>query len=62
MSHAEHQTIKARIVAELKRRGYTQQEFAAKVGVTRSWLNRWLRGHRQAREDALDRMLKALGL
>jgi transcriptional regulator with XRE-family HTH domain len=62
MSHAEHQTIKARILAEFRRRKLTQVQFAAMTGLRQPWLSRWIRGRAQAREDALDRMLRALGL
>jgi hypothetical protein len=57
------QTIRASIIAEMRRRQYGVGELARLAGVSRPWLSRWLtKPGRLAREDTLDRLRKALGL
>jgi DNA-binding phage protein len=57
------QTLRASIIAEMRRRQYGVGELARKAGVSRPWLSRWLtKPGRLAREDTLDRLRKALGL
>lgn len=57
------QTLRASIIAEMRRRQYGVGELARLAGVSRPWLSRWLtKPRRLAREDTLDRLRKALGL
>ncbi len=57
------QTLRASIIAEMRRRQYGVGELARLAGVSRPWLSRWLtKPGRLAREDTLDRLRKALGL
>jgi transcriptional regulator with XRE-family HTH domain len=44
----------------IKRRGWTQAEFARRAGVAPSWLNRWLRTDRGVSGAVLARMLDAI--
>ena len=63
MSEQQYQTLRASIIAEMRRRQYGVGELARKAGVSRPWLSRWLtKPGRLAREDSLDRLRKALGL
>jgi transcriptional regulator with XRE-family HTH domain len=48
--------------SEMRRRGYTRQSFADRLGVTRRLVQYWLSGHRVPSYDMARRIADALGL
>jgi transcriptional regulator with XRE-family HTH domain len=59
---AETSEIIERIVVLVKRRGYTQEQFEAMVGLSRNRISKWVGGHGEPTARQLWRMAAALGV
>ena len=54
------ETFHARLKELLKKRGFTQKEFARQCGLTEGQLSHYLRGYRMPRRDIPHRIAKTL--